>query len=33
MLKSVGHILDASIIEYRFLAKEEMLLISQYNLL
>lgn len=29
----MDHILDASIIEHRFLAKEEMLLISQYNLL
>lgn len=29
----MGHVLDSSIIEYRFLAKEEMLLISQYNLL
>lgn len=28
----MGHILDASIIEYGFLAKEETLLISQYNL-
>lgn len=29
----MGHILNASIIEYSFLAKAEILLISHYNLL